>query len=554
MPKLTEPPLHVHMAFSTIVVPTHRLPPHLLARIITFIPCNGGQACGCYDSMALCHSTGNMFLLDSTDEPTCDLQRTLMAVGTAPMRAALKLVRRRSPRTCETHGDDRRVMLAAAIYGYRDEVVMYSSERLMDDKSFVLEASTHYPYMLEYVSARLRDDTDVVIPIVGIHGHLLEFASSRLRDDRDTVMSAIAAVCDCGESSPLEFASPRLQDNREVAMASARRYHTSEYMSGRILDDEVVMLALGTLENASLRLRNKRDFVMTVAAASGDVFPHISDHLCDDKEVVMAILNNTIKHKLLEHVSPRLRRDRDVVMASLRSERYELPFVGYDQHTGTATDTGDKFIPPHFRDDEGVMLRAVFYHDKMAMSFASRRLVRSKDFSLAVVRQRCGMLRYVPMPFRDDYDVVLAAVAGNHGRRDLEYASPRLLNNRDIVLSAFESPDDGGLSYGSLRYASIRIRNDKDIALKAAEGNRGDVLQYVSLRLRDDRDVVMKAACEVTNYGHVLQYASPRLRDDREVVMKVVAVHGSTALRYASMRLRRVKKNGGWREGVFTYS
>ena len=89
---------------------------------------------------------------------------------------------------------------------------------------------------------------------------------------------------------------------------------------------------------------------------------------------------------------------------------------------------------------------------------------------------------------------------------------------------------------------SQNMRNDMDIVLEAlrawrpkSKTGRGSLLQYVSPELRDDRDIVLAA---VAKSGAVLEYASPNLRSDREVVLAAVLESGR-ALKHASSELQK---------------
>lgn len=85
-----------------------------------------------------------------------------------------------------------------------------------------------------------------------------------------------------------------------------------------------------------------------------------------------------------------------------------------------------------------------------------------------------------------------------------------------------------------LRFASPRLRNDREVVMAAIEGCGGLTLRFASPELRNDREVVLAALrapfrgeCDEDypgdvlydmEYECVLQYASSALRDDLEIV------------------------------------
>ena len=68
----------------------------------------------------------------------------------------------------------------------------------------------------------------------------------------------------------------------------------------------------------------------------------------------------------------------------------------------------------------------------------------------------------------------------------LQFASPELRNDREIVLAAVNRD---GLA---LRFASPELQGNREIVL-AAVNNEGRALEYVSLELRRDRETVLAA-------------------------------------------------------------
>lgn len=169
-------------------------------------------------------------------------------------------------------------------------------------------------------------------------------------------------------------------------------------------------------------------------------------------------------------------------------------------------------------------------------------------------------LEFLPDSFRDDEDVVLAAVLRNGYA--LEWASPRLRNMHHIVLSGIDTGADGSVIifagdtlkdniefvvdavlYTKYRpemvvaSASSRIRNDKECALRILE-ICGAALQYFSTKLRDDVDVVLAA---INQSSTALQYASSRLRSDKHVVSAAVQKNGET-LQFALYKMRNNKE------------
>lgn len=134
----------------------------------------------------------------------------------------------------------------------------------------------------------------------------------------------------------------------------------------------------------------------------------------------------------------------------------------------------------------------------------------TKKEAMNLVRNDGSELKNLPVNFREDKEIVLAAIT-NYGS-SLEYASSEIKADKEIVLKAVKN---GGYA---LQFASENLKADRDIVLEAVK-SYGWVLQYASIPLRDDKEIVMESLNE---YGNFLRYASDRLKGDKEVVLKAI--------------------------------
>ena len=127
-------------------------------------------------------------------------------------------------------------------------------------------------------------------------------------------------------------------------------------------------------------------------------------------------------------------------------------------------------------------------------------------------------LKYASKRLRNDRDVVITAI--NENPLALEYASNNLKNDKIIIWNVVES---NGLL---LHLASEELRNDKDIVLPAVKQN-GLALKYASKifnksslkgyyhDLQFDMDIVIEA---VKNNGHSLIYVPDRLKRNKKIM------------------------------------
>lgn len=184
-------------------------------------------------------------------------------------------------------------------------------------------------------------------------------------------------------------------------------------------------------------------------------------------------------------------------------------------------------IPEEFRDDWDVVYAAVRKLGGYGLSLASDRLKSYRAIVLAAVTQNGFALNLAPH-FKSDKDMVFAAVTQNGL---ILRCVPNFNNDKDIVLAAVTQND------GALEYASKELQNDPEVVITAFK-NKPISFQFASKRLKSDRNFILHWI--KTRYYAILGFASENLRGDREVVLSAVSspYRYSQALRYASPELQ----------------
>lgn len=167
------------------------------------------------------------------------------------------------------------------------------------------------------------------------------------------------------------------------------------------------------------------------------------------------------------------------------------------------------------------------------LRYSPRNLVRK--VILNAVKEDGLLLRYTPLAWRDDTQIVRIAVANNG--HALQYASFRLRNNKDIVLTAIaykETLEIPTYNMASCElevnsdykcifsFASSKLRNNKKIVLTAVKNNPY-ALEHASNEMKGDREIVLAA---ITKQGWCLSFASSELRSDKNMVLAAVSNYG----------------------------
>ncbi|WP_422451701.1 DUF4116 domain-containing protein [Endozoicomonas sp. ALC066] len=110
----------------------------------------------------------------------------------------------------------------------------YASQRVRNDRDFVLPAISKHPKQLQYLSVELRDDSDIVMAAVEKNPLALNYASERLRNDKNIIRMAIAE-----STYPLSFASEKVLSDRECMLdLIAKNPQAFHYAAVKLKDDK----------------------------------------------------------------------------------------------------------------------------------------------------------------------------------------------------------------------------------------------------------------------------------------------------------------------------
>jgi hypothetical protein len=110
---------------------------------------------------------------------------------------------------------------------------------------------------------------------------------------------------------------------------------------------------------------------------------------------------------------------------------------------------------PNDNDKANVVLTAMFRNGSN-VKYASERLKDDKQFAIEAVKHHSHVLKYLSPRLQDDEDVVLAALK-QYPMSPLEFASKRILNNKDFALVSIS------ITACNIFYFNEALGNDIDI-------------------------------------------------------------------------------------------
>lgn len=216
--------------------------------------------------------------------------------------------------------NDPEVVLAAMRYiAISDVTFQYASDKLKDNKEFVLLALKNKCNILKHVSDKLKDDKDVVLEAVKVYGRSLKYVSDRLKSDREVVLEAVKT-----DGYAIRFADKKFRSDREIAYEATLscnfvlgmgiypigipddELNILHYFSEELEDDYELNLLAVKLYGPALRFlpekyKNIREFVIAAVSnspysinyANNDLIKFVNSRLSykRNKEKLIAIIN-----------------------------------------------------------------------------------------------------------------------------------------------------------------------------------------------------------------------------------------------------------------------
>jgi len=173
------------------------------------------------------------------------------------------------------------------------------------------------------------------------------------------------------------------------------------------------------------------------------------------------------------------------------------------------------------------------------MDCISDDLKKTKAFWVTAVQKSLYMLKNAPLIYRQDKEVVLAAVL--YDGELVEFAGESLRNDPEIYLAAISQINNrrGACDPGQiLHLIPEKFRSDKAFLIKAVE-NYPRIFEHVTPDVRSDREFMLEIIKKT--YGWIIEYVSPELQSDRQFIVEA-AILNKDILRWLSKNFNNDKE------------
>lgn len=343
---------------------------------------------------------------------------------------------------------------------YINEKVFKELAEIIDTDYEVIRHKWNMRDELPDVEPGQKADDKYIKSLVEMDGSRLSVIDDKYKSDPELTLIAVRQCF-----ANIQYSSPELINNKSFVIEAIKQSNYFTMNLRKYLDDKDVMLEAVKKDSYSL------------SAAS--------DRLKDDKDIILAAVNNGGIHTL-SYASERLRDDKEVVLTAVIKNPESLQYAS-----------------DRLKDSELIVKTAMDRHnERNPLQYASERL-----------RTNPELLNSNKEVVISDREKAMEAIREDHTK--LKYVDKSLLNNKDFIMDAVK------VTVGiAIEYTSDELKKDADVVLASLSRVNINALETAGAEIRDNKDFMMKA---VAIRGDALYYASDRLKDDVDIVKTAIA-------------------------------
>jgi hypothetical protein len=283
---------------------------------------------------------------------------------------------------------------------YEEDFSKYLSEKLRDDKEFILEIiKDRNSTILKYASPRLQDDREVIMEAIEHVSSQIQYASKRLKNDKELISKAF-------ENSWNDFSYiSKDQENTEILIAAIKRFGTvapeivsSEF--GEFIDPTFTQYET-FMSNLTENARDNKEIMLAAIDENGSAFKYGSERMRSDKELLNLALERYSYDFPLEYASESLKNDKEIILKAINKNSENIAFASLE-----------------IRNDPEVVMKAIKSNGSN-FKYISDELKNNKDFILSALLENTNIYSYIPESQKENTasskDLILKVLKENYG-------------------------------------------------------------------------------------------------------------------------------------------
>jgi hypothetical protein len=380
------------------------------------------------------------------------LTKTSKSNKSIPQKSIPHSIFRQEKDTVETQCTNLKKKYSSLLLG--SHVLECLPKNLENDKEVAMKAIEANQYYFEGLPLELRDDKDVAVKVLNHDQLQFAYVSDRLKDDKQLAMETLRKSISKGIWVHL---SDRLKLDKDII---------KQFDFKKIEGNEITFKNKLNKENL-LQLCNELKKKYTQFTIS--LMKFAEDDLKNDKKIALKLVE--FSKLSYQDISNKLKKDHDVIKALIRNQGFSEEDI--------------KYVP----NNKDFALFIMEHHPELypKMDKLSCGYYKDKDILLKALQTPTYMnslIEFIPDELKNDIDVKkrlelthLAYISKKNSENKafvikslkkyntLPYVSPRLLNDKDIMLTALKYGRYNTYSKDKLKNIPLKIKNDKDIYL-----------------------------------------------------------------------------------------
>ncbi|MBA3722686.1 MAG: DUF4116 domain-containing protein [Parachlamydiaceae bacterium] len=279
-----------------------------------------------------------------------------------------------------------------------------------------------------FISQELANNRDFVLMAVKEAGHFLKFAAENFKDDEEIVLAAVR-MKRAWDVCPFEYASERLRNKKNVVIEAITHKPSSlAYAVNYQNDPEIVEMAIqiarigGPFRYASPELRHDKLFIASLIEKGHlGIVKYLPDSLKNDLDIMKQAVVKV--GEFIRYASPELKNNKELALIAMKSGSHYI------------------FELSQTLQNDPEVIAVALNEDPYTISLLNQKQKSIKANVLIAVSKMGEILSWeVGENFRDDFDVVLAAVKNNPSV--FKYASEELQKNDEIIKAFKQHPPE----------------------------------------------------------------------------------------------------------------
>jgi hypothetical protein len=362
---------------------------------------------------------------------------------------------------------------------------------------------------------------------------LLRKLPAKMQDDYDFVLAAVKK-----DGPSIQYASERLKELFPIALAAVYSGSGLEHLSIEMRSKLQIARAAVFRGGAQIRflpdaIKRNPKILYAALKQSVEAYCFLPDDLKNDREIAKIVISKNGSY--LKHLPEVFKRNDELIELAIKTFPQAIEMVPrehprYRDFAKLCVSISGmclQSLGSELQDDDEIVLIALNSKSNgeytYVLQYASPRLMRDKAIVLSAVSYSGCSLQFAAKELCADKDICIAAVGQN--RSAIQYCNRRLFSDKEFIyryISKSSSTGTGILAVGACRFSlSPTLAVDKEFIRSIIPLHR-TYLQLADPTLRDDKELILEAV----SLGASLEFASDRLKNDPEVVTLAVQISG----------------------------